>query len=109
MPGIPHLSRKQNRLYARLRKVLIKSGKYTSEGGDDMATNKKSEVQTMTVAAMAHTLEETIPIENSNAVARHGNNFVRLVENVFKTKVFNAKERRRKAAVKRLNEIQNAE
>lgn len=108
MAGFRQLSPKRNRLYARLRRIAIKSGKSMNEGGEE-EMNKKAEVQTMCVSAMAHTLEETIPVENSAVVARHGNNFVRLTENTLKTKMFNAKEKRRKAAIKRLDEIKNAE
>ena len=105
MNGIPFLTKKQNRRYANLRKLTIRANK--SKGGDNMA-NKKAEVQTMCVSAMAHTLEETIGVDVSNATAKHGNNFVRLSENTLRTKQFNAKEKRRKTALKRLNEIQNA-
>jgi hypothetical protein len=105
MKGIPFLTRKQNQRYARLRRLAIRANKL--KGGSIM-TNKKAEVQTMCVAAMAHTLEETISIDVSNAAAKHANSFVRLSENTLKTKQFNSKEKRRKAAIARLNEIKNS-
>jgi hypothetical protein len=106
MKGIPSLTSQENRRYAKLRKLLIKANRQKT--GDYVMANKKAEVQTMCVAAMAHTLEETIGVDVSNATAKHGNNFVRLTENTLKTKQFNAREKRRKTAKARLNEIRNS-
>ena len=104
MKGIPFLTKEDNRRYKKLRKIYIRANKLKGDG----IMTKKSEVQTMCVSAMAHTLEETIGVDTSNAAAKHGNNFVRLQENTLKTRQFNAKEKRRKAAQRRLKEIQNA-
>jgi hypothetical protein len=104
MKGLPFLTKAENRAFSRLRRVFLRSQKYPDEGGDESMGQKK-EVKTMTIAAMAHTLEETIPVEDSRVVARHGNNFVRIIENSYKNRVLDEKERRRNAAIKRLEEL----
>lgn len=105
MKGIPFLTKEENRTYAKFRKLMIRINK---SKGDSSMPDKKSEVQTMCVSAMAHTIEETIGVDVSNAVAKHGNTFVRICENTLRMRIFNSKERRRKAAIARLDEIANA-
>jgi hypothetical protein len=47
---------------------------------------------------MCHTLKGTVDSQTANAIAKNGNNFVRLSENKLKVREFNDKARRRKKA-----------
>jgi len=104
MPGLPGLTKAENLIYARLRKILMASQRYKWEGGDnDMG--KRDDVKLMCVTAMASTMEETIPIEDSRVVAKHGNSFVRILENTHRKKVFDNLNKRRKQARKKIKKI----
>ena len=106
MRGLPGLTKGENKIYSRLRIILLKSKKYSREGGENMS--EADEVKSMSVEAMYRTLNEGIIIEDSRVVARHGNTFVRILENTHKEKIFDDKMSRRERALKKLKELKNA-
>ena len=106
MRGLPGLTKGENKIYSRLRTILLKSKKYSREGGENMS--EADEVKSMSVEAMYRTLNEGIIIEDSRVVARHGNTFVRILENTHKEKIFDDKMSRRERALKKLKELKNA-
>ena len=106
MRGLPGLTKGENKIYSRLRTILLKSKKYSREGGENMS--EADEVKSMSVEAMYRTLNEGIIIEDSRVVARHGNTFVRILENMYREKIFDDKLSRREKALKKLAELKNA-
>lgn len=106
MRGLPGLTKGENKIYSKLRNILLKSKKYSREGGDENMS-EVDEVKSMSVEAMYLTLNEGIIIENSRVVARHGNTFVRVLENVYREKIFDDKISRRERALKKLAELKN--
>lgn len=106
MRGLPGLTKGENKIYSRLRTILLKSKKYSREGGDENMS-QADEVKSMSVEAMYRTLNEGIIIEDSRVVARHGNTFVRVLENVYREKIFDDKISRRERALKKLAELKN--
>jgi hypothetical protein len=107
MRGLPGLTKGENKIYSRLRTILLKSKKYSREGGDENMS-EADEVKSMSVEAMYRTLNEGIIIEDSRVVARHGNTFVRILENMYREKIFDDKLSRREKALKKLAELKNA-
>lgn len=113
MRGIPFLTRKENKMYARLRMLAIRGGKFENGNGGDSTMEEGADqrcfAKTLCINAMALTLQDAIPIENSRAVARHGNNYVRLLENKLDKKIFESLEKRRRQARKRMKKLRNEE
>ena len=107
MRGLPGLTKAENKIYSRLRSNLLKTKKYSREGCDENMS-ESDEVKSMSVEAMHRTLNEAIIIEESRVVARHGNNFVRILENTYREKTFDDKTSRRERALKKLEELRNA-